>query len=346
MSYAMLRSLDEALAPGKRLARLMLVIAAIGMFAALIFAGLIANSLSKPVNQLVRVTEHIAEGKLATRAPVKGSSEIKTLGRSMNVMIEELEKSRRELAEKGRLEREMEIAMRIQTSILPRTLSVPGLQIAARMKPATEVGGDYYDVIPVEHGCWIGIGDVAGHGLTAGLEMLMVQSIISALVHENPGTYPREVISVLNGVIYDNVRNRIGTDEHVTLTLLRYRAGTITYAGAHEDILVWRADGTYEQIQTPGTWVGAMPKIADVTRDSRFELRPGDFVVLFSDGLTEAMNASREQFGIDRLRDTVAAVRDRSVEEICDHVIAEVEQWQASQDDDLTIVAFRRAVSA
>jgi serine phosphatase RsbU (regulator of sigma subunit) len=58
------------------------------------------------------------------------------------------------------------------------------------------------------------------------------------------------------------------------------------------------------------------------------------------------MNASREQFGIDRLRDTVAAVRDRSVEEICDHVIAEVEQWQASQDDDLTIVAFRRAVSA
>ena len=78
------------------------------------------------------------------------------------------EATRRQVAERERLEKEMEIATRIQTSILPRDVTVPGLEIAATMRTATEVGGDYYDVIPVDDGCWMGIGDVAGHGLGTG----------------------------------------------------------------------------------------------------------------------------------------------------------------------------------
>src|SRR4029079_6734900 len=75
------------------------------------------------------------------------------------------EATRRQVAERQRLEKEMEIAARIQTSILPQDVSVPGLEIAAAMYAATEVGGDYYDVVPVDDGCWLGIGDVAGAGV-------------------------------------------------------------------------------------------------------------------------------------------------------------------------------------
>ena len=96
------------------------------------------------------------------------------------------EATRRQVAERERLEKEMEIAARIQTSILPRDVSVAGLEIAAAMQPATEVGGDYYDVVPVDDGCWLGIGDVAGHGLGTGLVMLMMQSGIGALARKLP----------------------------------------------------------------------------------------------------------------------------------------------------------------
>jgi phosphoserine phosphatase RsbU/P len=262
------------------------------------------------------------------------------------VMVEELDKSRRELAAKERLEREMEIAMRIQTSILPRTFDVSGVSIAARMVPATEVGGDYYDVIPIAGGCWIGVGDVAGHGLTAGLEMMMVQSVVSALVHENPNASPTSHLCVLNHVVHDNIRHRLGQDEHITLTLMRYSDGSVTFAGAHEVIIVVRADGTFENIATPGTWLGAISDIAEFTKDTSLQLAPGDIMVLYSDGVSEARNSEGEQFGIDRLASLVAELRADGVEKIRDHVIGRVQAWQQVQDDDISVVIVRRDTPA
>ena len=101
----------------------------------------------------------------------------------------------------------MEIAARIQTSILPRDVSVAGLEIAAAMHAATEVGGDYYDVVPVDDGCWLGIGDVAGHGLGTGLVMLMMQSGIGALARKMPDAAPRELLLALNTMLVENVRD-------------------------------------------------------------------------------------------------------------------------------------------
>ena len=148
------------------------------------------------------------------------------------------EATRRQIAERERLEKEMEIATRIQTSILPRDINVAGLEIAAAMQPATEVGGDYYDVVPVDDGCWIGIGDVAGHGLGTGLMMLMMQSGFSALARKLPDASPRDLLLALNTMLVENVRVRLGQHEHATLTLLRYRRdGSLTFAGAHEEIL-------------------------------------------------------------------------------------------------------------
>ena len=134
------------------------------------------------------------------------------------------EATRRQIAERQRLEKEMGIAARIQTSILPGDVSVAGLEVAASMQTATEVGGDYYDVVAVEDGCWIGIGDVAGHGLPTGVVMLMMQSGFGALARKLPDAAPRELLLAFNAMLVDNVRNRLGQHEHATLTLIRYRA--------------------------------------------------------------------------------------------------------------------------
>jgi sigma-B regulation protein RsbU (phosphoserine phosphatase) len=134
----------------------------------------------------------------------------------------------REVAEAKRLRSEMRIATEIQAGILPHAVRVEGLEIAAAMRPATEVAGDYYDVVPTEHGCWIGIGDVTGHGLTAGLVMLMVHSVVRGVSLRNSDAAPSEIFSVLNAVLYDNVHNRMGQEQHATLTLIRYdRSGRL-----------------------------------------------------------------------------------------------------------------------
>ena len=255
------------------------------------------------------------------------------------------EATKRQVAERQRLEKEMEIAARIQTSILPRDVSVPGLEIAAAMHAATEVGGDYYDVVPVDDGCWIGIGDVAGHGLGTGLVMLMMQSGIGALARKMPDAAPRDLLLALNTMLVENVRTRLGQHEHATLTLIRYRRdGSLTFAGAHEEMLIRRvATGRCERIETPGAWVGAKRDITAGTVDSAARLQSGDVLVLYTDGLTEAVAAdgSGARFGIDRLIALVEEHGASSPAAVRDAILAAVAAFSAQRDDDVTLLVAR-----
>jgi sigma-B regulation protein RsbU (phosphoserine phosphatase) len=253
------------------------------------------------------------------------------------------EAAARQEAERQRLEQELSIATRIQTSILPRDLTVRGLSIAATMLPATEVGGDYYDVLPTPDGCWIGIGDVAGHGLRPGLVMMMLQSVVSALVRSNPNAAPRDVLKVVNGVLYENVRERLGQDEHATLSLISYRRdGELVFAGAHEDMLVLRAEtDEVELVPTLGTWVGATRDIEEATQDSRCRLREGDVLLLYTDGVLEAQNGAGEQFGVERLSRELRRLGREPVTQIRDGLCAAVTSFMVDQKDDIALLVAR-----
>jgi serine phosphatase RsbU (regulator of sigma subunit) len=247
------------------------------------------------------------------------------------------------LAEQRRMKEELELAVRIQTALLPRDLRVEGLEISASMLPAAEVGGDYYDVLPCEGGAWLGIGDVAGHGLNAGLTMLMIQSAISAVVQSDPGRSPEWVLRTLNTTLYQNVRQRLRRDEHATLTVLRYhRDGTVLFAGAHEEILVFRAaEGRCEALPTPGPWVGARLTLASSVATSRLALHDGDILVLYTDGLTEAMDESRRQFGLERVEAEIVGARGQPVEAIRKAILGAVRTFCPMPDDDITLLVAR-----
>ncbi len=254
------------------------------------------------------------------------------------------EATRRQVAERERLEKEMEIAARIQTSILPRALNVPGLEIAAAMRTATEVGGDYYDVIPTADGCWLGIGDVAGHGLPTGLVMLMMQSGVGVLARKMPDAPPRELLLALNAMLVENVRDRLGQREHATLTLLRYRQdGRLSFAGAHEELLIRRAaTGRCERLETPGAWVGAKRDIAAGTVDTDARLDPGDLLVLYTDGLVEAVgHDGRSRFGSDRLVAAIERAAGASPAAVRDAILAQLDAFAPRLDDDVTLLVAR-----
>ncbi|MEM9492962.1 MAG: HAMP domain-containing protein, partial [Myxococcota bacterium] len=168
LTYVVLENIDTALAPSHRVTRILGAIALVVFLAAIILAMMLTRQLSDPIDRLVELTEHLAAGDLSARAKSCGFVEVSQLGVAMNRMASELEQSRYTLAEKQRLENELDIAHRIQTSIVPDGIELPGLTVAARMETAELVGGDYYDLQPASDGGWIAIGDVAGHGLQAG----------------------------------------------------------------------------------------------------------------------------------------------------------------------------------
>ncbi len=257
-------------------------------------------------------------------------------------IVEEV--SRREQAERARLEGEMKLAQRIQCEILPKGRQVRGLEIATAMIPAAAVGGDYFDILPFDGGCWLGIGDVVGHGLDTGLIMLMIQSVVSATTLSLPNGSPPEVWTVVNAVLFDNIRDRLGRDEYATLSLLRYdSSGRVAFAGAHEDLIICRAsNGLCETIPTRGVWAGIFADLGDASLDcGQLQLHPGDVLLLHTDGITEAMNERREMFGLQRLCDALAQARGLPAEAIKDHVMARVFEWSSVVADDRTLVVAR-----
>ena len=249
----------------------------------------------------------------------------------------------RERAEREQLQKETAIAQQIQTAILPKVMQIPGFELSALMIPAADVGGDYYDVIPSDSGCWIGIGDVAGHGLLAGIEMLMIQSMVAGMVAQTPNACPKDIVIALNRALYENVRHRLQRDEHATLSIMHLNGeGRITFAGCHEDFFIYRtATGMCQQVPTPGFWVAAVADLAALTVDSTEFLEPGDILVLYTDGVTEPRNHLYEQFGIGRLRKVIETCHAQPVNEICNAVVDAVKEWSPSQEDDITIFVGR-----
>jgi serine phosphatase RsbU (regulator of sigma subunit) len=268
----------------------------------------------------------------------KAASELRAANETLEQRVRE---RTQELA--GRNRELRELPRRIQTSILPKSTTAPSITIAARMLPAEEVGGDYYDVLPVPDGAWVAVGDVSGHGLQAGLMTFMLQSAVAALTAAHPAAKPSELVTLLNRVMYANTRQRLGSDDYVTFVLLRvFDDGRVLFAGCHEDLLVRRArTGACETIVTRGAWLGARPDIGRVTSDAEVRLEPGDLLVAYTDGLIEARSATREMFGIERLRAEVATLAEGSPEAQCDRILAQVRAFCAQPDDDVSVVLVR-----
>ena len=245
-----------------------------------------------------------------------------------------------------RLGAELAVARHIQMMVLPKPFeleAIPGLEIAAYMRPADEVGGDYYDVLQNGSRVKIGIGDVTGHGLESGVLMLMVQSVARALQETNEGN-PHQFLDRLNRAIYKNIE-RTSTGKHLSLAFLDFEDERVTLSGQHEDVLVMRAGGEVERIDTLdlGLPVGLENDISPFidTRDIAFG--SGDVIVLHTDGVTEAEDECKRLFGFERLCESVQKRHGRTAEDIKTGIIDDLMAHIGIQKihDDITLVIIR-----
>lgn len=246
-----------------------------------------------------------------------------------------------------RLGAELAVTRRLQQLLMPSEQeleAVAGLDIAGFMEPADEVGGDYYDIQQANGKTRISIGDVTGHGLESNLVMIMAQTAVRTLL-ENGETDPARLLNAVNRTLYDNIR-RMGSYKNMTLMLLEYEAGVLRLSGQHEELIIVRRSGQVENIDTfeLGFPLGLESDITHLVSETTLQLKSGDLAALYTDGVTEAMNPDKEQYGLERLQRVLALHRHLTAEEIRQAVIRDVRDWIKTQKvfDDITLVILKQ----
>ena len=246
-----------------------------------------------------------------------------------------------------RMGAELDVARQLQQMVLPKPEeleAIEGIDIAGYMDPADEVGGDYYDVLHTDGLVTMGIGDVTGHGLESGILMLMTQTAVRTL-QEIKESDPVKFLDTLNRTLYQNVQ-RMDSDKNLTLAILNYSEGRVSISGQHEETLLVRSGGHIERIDTMdlGLPIGMDDDIVDFIDQTIVELNPGDGVVLYTDGIPEAFDMNKKQYGMERLCEVISQNWQHTAQEIKQAVIDDVRDFIGKQKvfDDITLVVLKR----
>lgn len=229
---------------------------------------------------------------------------------------------------------EMELAKKIQTALVPSAPALPGCEVAAFMDPAAKVGGDYYDVVSAGGKDWVLIGDVAGHGVPAGLIMMMSQTAVRSVLERDPDVTPARLLASVNEVITQNI-DRLGEqDKYMTMTALCRSGNKFQFAGLHQDLFIYRAErDEVERIESSGMWIGMRPDIESLLDVREFDLAPGDALLLYTDGLTEARDrATGGLLDNDGVSAALHEVGNRPAPEIIAHLREVVGRHEVRDD--------------
>ncbi len=248
----------------------------------------------------------------------------------------------REAVEKEKMEREMELAASIQKTILPDALpEVEGLFLAGGNRPTKQVGGDYFDVYPLPGGLTaLCVADVSGKGVPAALLVSTVHACLHLLIPNLSGDLPALVARVNKHLVRFSSTRKFAT---LFVAVFDPASGLLRYVNAGHNPGLWIGPGGATLLPSGGVPVGMMP--AAVHREDSVTLNPGDTLLLYSDGITEALNRDDEEFGMDRLTRLALDGRAEPPAELSRRIFGAVSDFTAgvAQYDDQTVLIARVA---
>lgn len=255
--------------------------------------------------------------------------------------------NKRLCSENIQLTDKLKILHEMQQLILPKKeelMNIKNLDIAGYSEPTDELGGDYYDVLINGETITFGIGDVTGHGLESGILMVMTQAAICTLKQLGE-TNPVDFLDIINRAIFYNVQ-RMRSDKNLSLSILNYYRGKICISGQHEEVIIIRENGEVELIDTIdlGLPIGIDADIREFISYQFISLNQGDGIALYTDGITEARNKEKQQYGIERLCRVIKENWEQDSETIIKIVIEDVKKFIGLQkiEDDLTLVVLKQ----
>jgi len=315
-----------------------------------LLAHRMATGLAKPIIELSDGAGIIGAGNLDYRLDVKTGDEIETLSDAFNAMIQNI---KRITAEQERIGAELDVATKIQSSMLPSIFPPfperEEFDIYANMRPAKEVGGDFYDFFFIDRNTLaVVMADVSGKGVPAALFMVITKTLLKSYAQsaapDETGTglvSPKEVFEAVNNILCENN----DADMFVTAFMgyLDIPSGKFTYVNAgHNPPLVKHSRSQYEWLKTNPCFVLAgMEDI--IYRQDEIILGFGDVVFLYTDGVTEAMNEKLELFSDPKLHEVINKYADAEPKNLLPLIMKEIDGFagSAEQADDITMLALR-----
>lgn len=320
-------------------------------FIALIAGLALARSITGSVHELFAGTERVRQGDFTHKIAVTSDDQLGELAGSFNSMTASIEDLLLQAAEKKRLEEELRIAHEIQMSLLPQgPLVMPGLSVTALCVPAREVGGDYYDFLPLdEHRLGVLIADVSGKGTSAALYMAELKGLMLSLseIHSSP----RQLLIAANRIIAQHLDAR----SFITMTyaIIDLRARTMTYARAGHTPLIYvpgpapSGRGHVKILAPDGLVLGLKIDNGEMferlLQEETIPLGAGDLYLFFTDGISEAMNAHDDCFGESRLGQLAESHAHLRSDELRERVLREISAFvgDAPQHDDMTMILLK-----
>lgn len=350
-SLAILFPQDEYFADIARLRDMSALAGMAGVAFLLVVVTFIARSISRPIKEMARAAEVIATGNLDAPLPaVESNDEVGKLAEAFHYMSRSLKEYIAQLTEtvaaKERIQSELNIARKIQMSMLPKkfpeTDGKEKVDVYALVNPAKEVGGDFYDFhfIDDDRMCFV-VGDVSGKGVPASLFMAVTKTFLKATVSREQS--PEKVLSIVNTELSSQ------DDQSLFVTvffgIINIKTGEVFYAnGGHNSPMVVGRDGRSVFLKPIGGMVmGVMPGL-DFDMGT-FVLARGETLFLYTDGVTEAMNEAREQYSEERLEHILKKSAGHNSMGTIEAVLSDVKAFTGSapQSDDITMFAIKLA---
>lgn len=309
------------------------------LFASL-FAGVLIFSISRAVNRIERGTLAVERGDFSYRIGMKPRNQLGQMATSFDRMTESIGTLLSKVAEKERLQSEIDIAAAIQRNLLPKEgPKFRGVSFSAHFEPTASIGGDYYDVFNLDSSrLAVAIGDVSGHGLSTGLVMAMVKAAITTLVEE--GANEATVFRRLNDLVFRSTEKRAFMTLAFTIFDLSENMIRHTNAG-HLYPYILRLGAAPFALESPSLPLGVREVID--TRTCEVALEEGDTIVYLSDGIVEALDANGDPFGFDQLESLLRTVRGRSPAEVQETILSAIAVHSGTRpaDDDRTVMVLR-----
>ncbi len=322
------------------------ILAVLFLVITLVAAGVgvrVVRNITRSVGALKKGTQRVRAGDFDYRIHLTSRDEFEDLAESFNVMSAEVRRMLIAVQEKEKLEAELRIARSIQERLLPQEQPrLPGFEVLGSSMSAREVGGDYFDFISFDAGSWgVAVGDVSGKGVTAALLMANLQAGLRAFASK-----PSQIAGVMERLNLQLLRTT-AAEMYATFFygVLDSRTQVFSFSNAgHNPPLLVRANGTTELLDAGGLPLGMMEGFP--YEEAKVEMAPGDLLVLYTDGVTEAENAQGDQLGDDGFLEVVVSSRGEGVQAVQERIHEAVREFAAGheQSDDLTLVIVKCTV--